>query len=821
MLTRLLVATLLGISLALPAHAATYYVATTGNDTTGNGSEGNPWRTIQKAANTVVAGDTVNVAAGRYQERVLIQTSGTSGSARITYIGATGAIIDGGTTVTGWSTAPEIGTGVYKKTWGQSWTPANMSWNDKHVLKIHDSYMGTGTGNALLSGPSSTAVVWWGYLNGVVYVGHKDDLDPNTATLKFAPANGPADIAAVRIKNASFVTIRGFEIRNAYRGVRIDGTSNDNIIEFNAIYGGSNTVEIASGGPTDTARNIIRSNTISSDYINPDIWGVQYKNLTTQEGYKDVKNRSGGGDNINAIRLTDTGPDNEIYQNTITKHFVGISHSTRFSVYGGTVPSNRATIDDYNQGLKIYSNTLSYLNTGIEAVDGGVNVEWHDNLVEECTECFRVKCLTTGPMYMYRNRVSNYTLAAGAGLDVAAGTLLGKALSITINMDPNTPGVFYVYHNTFATEQSTINFVTTSDQPSTFGLANFWFLNNIFSSYYAHLKSSPSATHWPNGVKSHIDYNWLGGVASNINWSTTQHNVLRPDESLWTPRSSVNYQLVVGSTALEIGVNLATTWVVDGQSKAALPGMATGYFDGDAPDAGAVQLQVYDPPGGGGANTLLDAFTNTDGTALGTHTALWLTSQPMEISSNQVRRTATGSQSGVAFWQQAYVANQDVSIKVGTRGADGEWLSLFCRMSNTSMTATQSGYFVTWEFIAGASNDTLKFYRMDNGVAVQLGATVISELADGNIPKLSCQGTTIEALVGGVSAASRTDATYSASGFIGFETKGTTQLLDDFSVTGTIPVPLVFRPAGLSRSPAPARPAVPARSAAPARLPYP
>src|SRR4030042_2619381 len=45
-------------------HAATYYVAgDTGLDTN-DGSEPTPWQTIQKAADTMVAGDTVNVKGG-------------------------------------------------------------------------------------------------------------------------------------------------------------------------------------------------------------------------------------------------------------------------------------------------------------------------------------------------------------------------------------------------------------------------------------------------------------------------------------------------------------------------------------------------------------------------------------------------------------------------------------------------------------------------------------------------------------------------------------------------------------------------------------
>lgn len=50
---------------------ATYYVATTGNDTTGNGSSGTPWRTINKAYLAFTAGDTnavLNIADGTYQE---------------------------------------------------------------------------------------------------------------------------------------------------------------------------------------------------------------------------------------------------------------------------------------------------------------------------------------------------------------------------------------------------------------------------------------------------------------------------------------------------------------------------------------------------------------------------------------------------------------------------------------------------------------------------------------------------------------------------------------------------------------------------------
>jgi parallel beta-helix repeat protein len=59
--------------------ATTYYVSTSGNDANA-GTQASPWRTIQKAANTMVAGDTCFVNPGTYDERVSPANSGSSGS---------------------------------------------------------------------------------------------------------------------------------------------------------------------------------------------------------------------------------------------------------------------------------------------------------------------------------------------------------------------------------------------------------------------------------------------------------------------------------------------------------------------------------------------------------------------------------------------------------------------------------------------------------------------------------------------------------------------------------------------------------------------
>lgn len=73
--------------------ATTYYVAKTGSDSN-SGLAGFPWLTCQKAADTMVAGDTVNVAVGTYNEQCRTKAAGTSGNS-ITFDGGGLAILRG------------------------------------------------------------------------------------------------------------------------------------------------------------------------------------------------------------------------------------------------------------------------------------------------------------------------------------------------------------------------------------------------------------------------------------------------------------------------------------------------------------------------------------------------------------------------------------------------------------------------------------------------------------------------------------------------------------------------------------------------------
>ena len=67
-------------SLLLSSNSSTnYYVSPTGRDSN-SGTLQAPFKTIQKALNTVSAGDTISIRGGTYNEKLTVNTSGTSGN---------------------------------------------------------------------------------------------------------------------------------------------------------------------------------------------------------------------------------------------------------------------------------------------------------------------------------------------------------------------------------------------------------------------------------------------------------------------------------------------------------------------------------------------------------------------------------------------------------------------------------------------------------------------------------------------------------------------------------------------------------------------
>lgn len=76
---------------------ANYYVATNGNDANFGTNITAPWHTVQKAADTLAAGDTVFVRGGVYNERVTVNVSGSAAGGRVVFQNFPGEspVIDG------------------------------------------------------------------------------------------------------------------------------------------------------------------------------------------------------------------------------------------------------------------------------------------------------------------------------------------------------------------------------------------------------------------------------------------------------------------------------------------------------------------------------------------------------------------------------------------------------------------------------------------------------------------------------------------------------------------------------------------------------
>ena len=218
--------------------SATYTVSPTGNDGAA-GTAAAPWRTIQHAANTARAGDTVTILAGTYAERVTFSASGTEGKP-ITFVGTRGAngswetIVDGSTPVTTWSPAPEIGAGVFKTQLGYS--PGAMTAKNMGIWRINDRMMrenrGAGTGPDFLKrGPTEPAqiqtgtVQWWdgvealfGWIDGTTYLRFRNQQHPSTMQVRAAPG-GPV----LSINGQSFITVRHLKVQGGQWAVQVKG----------------------------------------------------------------------------------------------------------------------------------------------------------------------------------------------------------------------------------------------------------------------------------------------------------------------------------------------------------------------------------------------------------------------------------------------------------------------------------------------------------------------------------------------------------------------------------------------------------------------
>ena len=155
---------ILVVFVLMPAHGTTYYVdASNGNDSN-QGTEAQPWLTIQKAANTLIAGDTVFIKTGIYNEIVTPQNSGTSGNyiVYLAYPGDTVTIDGTDIPLPEWSGVFEIYLDNYIKVSGlrviNSDDTGILIWESSHII-IEKNYTYNTYSSGIASWYSSNIII--------------------------------------------------------------------------------------------------------------------------------------------------------------------------------------------------------------------------------------------------------------------------------------------------------------------------------------------------------------------------------------------------------------------------------------------------------------------------------------------------------------------------------------------------------------------------------------------------------------------------------------------------------------------------------------
>src|SRR5215469_910464 len=141
------------ITIQLPSRSGTtYYVSTSGNDNNA-GTLSAPWRTIQKAANTVKAGDAVQVRAGTYNEIVTMKTSGNATTGYITFQNYPGEspIVDGTGLAAGGQTGLFSLEGTFNYIIIQGFEIRNFSSSSKGKVPVGIDFEGAGSNIEILN----------------------------------------------------------------------------------------------------------------------------------------------------------------------------------------------------------------------------------------------------------------------------------------------------------------------------------------------------------------------------------------------------------------------------------------------------------------------------------------------------------------------------------------------------------------------------------------------------------------------------------------------------------------------------------------------
>lgn len=395
------------------------YVAPDGRDSN-SGAQSAPFQTIQHAVNLASAGDEVHVLPGTYGEYVVVERSGAPGN-YLKIIADGPVILDG--------SAPGFGVdaidnwklhespGIFQTP--INWEPCYVYTDGQQLFR----YNSLDELRALRAGQPGG----WVFQNQALYVSLSTRQDPDQIPMQISQLE-----AAFYLKKVSYVSVEGFDIR--YYG--------------NSVYGKGIYLR-------NVAHCIIRNNQVHQVYTGIWLKGAESDfNLIENNKLWDTSIYGWPWDDVKssyhegaAISL-EGGKGNIVRKNEIAGFFNGITIAYWDDLFDPNM----------NQSTVISENKLHHiLDDCIEPEGTCCNLRIHDNEMYECTVGVSLAPITLGPVFVVRNRISDFLLTS-------------------FKFSHNTSGPCFIYHNTAVTTKENTNGIVSSGP-----WENMIFKNNIIA----------------------------------------------------------------------------------------------------------------------------------------------------------------------------------------------------------------------------------------------------------------------------------------------------------------------------------------------------
>ncbi|MFB3882930.1 MAG: NosD domain-containing protein [Armatimonadota bacterium] len=562
------------------------------------GSREAPLGSVQEALDVAVAGDTVHLLPGAYRERVQFRRSGEY-LRPVTLEGEPGAILDGSEPVMlRWEPRPDIGPGVYaahtpfwpsdgEAPWsyglyvpGAPFFPFTITADGKIVTALEEwrvdperqedpkwqwpRIFRDGIGPYRPDTDSGwegvKALVMYRRKQQELLIRFQDGRDPNQTAITVSPMD-----PVITIQGTDRCVVRGVTIRNGAKGVYIEN-SLGSVVERCTIGPADFGVMLRRGADRCTVR-------FNEIFMDP-FAGASPRQKGAWDNWLAVK--VGGFSDRDGILMLSSRGGHQIHDNYIHDHWDGIEDWITGAWREGE-PDSDETGCDHN--LNIHHNRLSNISDdGLEPNGEEVNCEWHDNIVEGCICGFRIKEPRLGPMYAYRNVFLNNRQDYRNNGEV-----------------PQRGGRVYVYHNTSTADSAIVN-----NHQYQIGTPNYHYYNNLFWCRRPQWLT-PDSTTPPNWTADYNVYVCRGDACDPgwsemyTDWEQGRAEIAKRRQdvhSRWLERGLPGFadfahkdvSLTSDSPARGQGTDLSRLF------DKPLPGCPPGYFQGGAPDAGALQF---------------------------------------------------------------------------------------------------------------------------------------------------------------------------------------------------------------------------------------